>query len=116
MIAVALALAKRFPSQAFTDYLPEILGRVPGKLLAAAYALMFVHIGSVLLNEGTSLIRIAIFTQTPGVVLDVVWVLMAVYGAYLGIEVIARENQLVLPLYLFSLVMIPGPVGPQYRL
>ncbi len=106
VIAVVLALARRFPSQAFTDYLPEILGRVPGKLLAAAYALMFVHIGSVILNEGTSLIRIAIFTQTPGVVLDVVWVLMAVYGAYLGIEVIARENQLVLPLYLFSLVMI----------
>jgi len=40
------------------------------------------------------------------VVLDAIWVLVAAYGAYLGIEVIARENQLVLPLYLFSLVVI----------
>ena len=108
VIAVVLALARRFPSQAFTDYLPEILGKIPGKLLAAAYALMFVHFGSVILNEGSSLIRITIFTQTPGVVLDVVWVVLAVYGAYLGIEVIARENQLVLPFYLFSLVVILG--------
>jgi spore germination protein KB len=113
VLAVVLALAKRFPSQTFADYLPEIMGRIPGKLLAIAYALMFAQVGAFILNEGTSLMHIALMSMTPPVVFDVVWAIVAMYGAYLGIEAIVRENQLILLLYLFSQAAILFLVAPE---
>lgn len=96
---VVLALAGRFPAQTFTEYLPDIAGKVCGKLLAAAYALMFIHVSSLILTESTSLVHIVFLPLTPDVVIDTVWVIIAVYGSYLGIEAIARENQLILPVW-----------------
>jgi spore germination protein KB len=106
--AVALALAGRFPTRVFTEYLPEIIGKVPGKLLAAVYTAAFIHVTTLILNEGTSLTHFVYLPLTPGVVIDVVWVLVAVYGAYLGIEVIARENQLVVLVWLIAQFLILG--------
>jgi spore germination protein KB len=106
VLLVAVALGKRFPAQVFTEYLPEILGKVTGKLLAAVYALIFIQLGSAMLNEGSTFIQLALLSLTPPVVLDTVLVVMAIYGAYLGIEVIARENGMVLPLWVLMVVLL----------
>ncbi len=105
IVGVVIALAGRFPSQVLTEYLPEVMGRIPGKLLAAAYAAFFIHIASVIVNEGSSFVHIAFFPLTPLPVLDAVWTVVAVYGAYLGIECIARQNQLVWPVFFISLIL-----------
>ena len=54
---VAVTLGKRFPFQVYAEYLPEILGKMTGKLLAAAYVLGFIYLSSVLLNEGSTFIH-----------------------------------------------------------
>ncbi len=115
VVAIALPLAKRFPSQTFTEYLPEIVGKVPGKFLAIVYVLFFTVTGATLFNQGTSLIHVALMSLTPAVVFDVVWVIVAMYGVYLGIEVIARENQWILLLYLFTLVVIFSLAAPDFH-
>jgi spore germination protein KB len=97
VVGVVIALARRFPFKVLTEYLPEVVGKIPGKLLAAAYAAFFIHITSVVLNEGSSFIHIAFLPETPVTVLDIVWAGVAIYGAYLGIECIARQNELVWP-------------------
>ena|GEM_PF-751445 len=106
VLLVAVALGKRFPTQVFTEYLPAILGKVTGKLLAAAYALMFIHFGSLLLNEGSTFIQLALFSLTPPVVLDTLLAVVAIYGAYLGIEVIARENGMVAPAWILMVLLL----------
>jgi spore germination protein KB len=106
VLLVAVALGKRFPDQVFTGYLPEILGQVAGKLLAAVYALIFIHLGSVMLNEGSTFIQLTLLSLTPPVVLDTVLIAIAIYGAYLGIEVIARENGIVLPVWLLMVGLL----------
>ncbi len=106
IVLVAVALGKRFPAQAFPEYLPEILGKVTGKLLAAAYALGFTYLASVILSEGSTFIHIALLNMTPPVVLDMVLAAVAAYGAYLGIEVIARENGMVLPAWALMVVLL----------
>lgn len=40
---VSIGLARRFPQQVFTEYLPQILGGIPGKILAGIYAAVFIH-------------------------------------------------------------------------
>jgi len=106
IVLVAVALGKRFPFQAFPEYLPEILGKVTGKLLAAAYVLGFTYLSSVLLSEGSTFIHIVLLNMTPPVVLDTVLAAVAAYGAYLGIEVIARENELALPAWALVVVLL----------
>ncbi len=95
------------PAQTLTEYLPRLAGRLPGKILAAAYAAFFIHIASLVLNEGARFIHVAFFRETPLVPIDLLLAAVAAYGVYLGIEVIARQNELVLPLFIFlSLLLV----------
>lgn len=106
IIGVVLALAGRFPSQVLTEYLPAVIGRIPGKLLAAVYAAVFISFALGTLNESSHFIHVAIFSNTPMTVIDIVTALPAAYGAYLGIEAIARQNELVWPVWILSLVVV----------
>ena len=65
VVGVVLALAGRFPSLVFTDYLPEVLGRVPGKLLAGIYTLVYINYVFGALSVGSSFVHITILSHTP---------------------------------------------------
>ncbi len=103
---VALALGRRYPSRVLTEYLPEVLGRVPGKLLAAVYAVVLINFAFVVLNENSSFLHITILSRTPLTVLDTVTAIAAIYGAYLGIECIVRQNQLFWPVWMIAIVVV----------
>jgi spore germination protein KB len=96
ILLVAVGLAKRFPVQTFAAYLPQIMGRILGKLLSAVYVIGFIFFVSYILSQGLWFLRINYYTHTPGIVIAVVLAVVAIYGAYLGIEVVARETGLAL--------------------
>jgi spore germination protein KB len=102
---VCIALARRFPFQVFTEYLPKVIGRFPGKLLALAYSVILIHLTSLILAECTMFIHTAFLRETPTLLIDLVILSAVVYGVYLGIEVIARQNELVFPAFIFSILM-----------
>lgn len=104
--AVCAALAKRFPDQVFTEYLPEIIGKLPGKILAVFYAAVFIHITSVMVVEGAQFIETDFLVQTPLLVLEIVLAGVAVYGVYQGIEVVARHNEIVFPIFVLSITTL----------
>lgn len=106
VVLVALALAKRHPLQVFTEYLPEVAGKVPGKLLAAAYTTVFILLTSSILSQASAFVQIAILRETPPLVLNLILSGVAVYGAYLGIEAIARQVDLIWPLWAFSIIFL----------
>jgi spore germination protein KB len=106
VVGVVLSLAGRFPSQVLTEYLPEVIGKVPGKLLAAIYAVVLINFTFGALNEGSSFIKTAFMGHTPLMVFDAIGAIVGIYGAYLGVEVIVRHNQLLFPLWMLSLVAV----------
>ena len=103
---VCIALAKKFPQQVFAEYLHQILGKIPGKLLAGIYTAVFIHLTSVILNQSSSFVHVAFLRETPLVALEILIGLASLYGAYLGIEVIARQNELVWPVWVLSILII----------
>ncbi|MDD2621329.1 MAG: endospore germination permease, partial [Syntrophomonadaceae bacterium] len=103
VVVICISLARRFPSQVFTEYLPEVVGKIPGKVLALLYTGMLIHIISVMVVEGAQFIQSNFLTETPVIVLQLVLVSVAVYGSYLGVEVIARHNEIVFPIFILSL-------------
>lgn len=104
--AVCTSLAKRFPFQVFTEYLPEVIGRIPGKLLGVCYIGFFVHITSVMVVEGAQFVKTNFLTETPLLVLELVLAGVAVYGVYQGIEAIARHNEIVFPIFVLSISIL----------
>ena len=106
VVLVAVMLGKRYPAQVFTEYLPGILGRIPGKLLATVYTVMLIGLVVVTLSEGSSFVHILLLSLTPTAVLDTVLVIGAVYGAYLGIECIARQNGLTASVWMLSILLL----------
>jgi spore germination protein KB len=58
------------------------------------------------LSEGSFFIHILLLSLTPIIVLDTVLTVVAIYGAYLGIECIARQNQLSCAIWLLSLLLL----------
>jgi len=106
VVLVVVALGNRFPSQAFTEYLPAVLGKIPGKILAALYAGFFIHLSAIILNESSTFVHVAFLRETPPTVLDIVTAAAAAYGVYLGIEVIARQSSIVFPVWALSLLLL----------
>lgn len=97
---VCLSLAKRFPSQVFTEYLPQVLGKIPGKLLAAVFSLVMLHACIISISQSSTYIHVVFFKETPTFIIDIFFVIAAVYGAYLGIEAIARQGNITLPFFI----------------
>lgn len=91
---IALSLSRRFPSKVFTEYLPDIVGRIPGKILAGIFAILLMLLCGGILSQGSLFVHIAFLRETPPLVLDLLMIAAACYGAFLGLEVIARHNLL----------------------
>jgi len=106
VVLVCVSLARRYPFQVFTEYLPDVVGTIPGKLIAGISTLVLIHITSVMVVEGAQFIQTNFLTETPVLVLQSVLALVAVYGASMGIEVIARHNEMVFPIFLLSLTTL----------
>lgn len=106
IILVAVTLGRRFPVQTFAEYLPKVLGWIPGKLLAAVYAALIIGLIVVNLSQGSFFLHILLLSLTPITVLDTVLSIVAIYGAYLGIECIARGNQITYPLWALSFFLL----------
>lgn len=58
------------------------------------------------MNEGSTFIQVHLLFLTPQTVLNTVLAVTAIYGAYLGIEVVARENGMILPVWLLMIVLL----------
>jgi len=92
-----VALAQRFPGQSIAQYAQILLGPWLGKAIGLVYALAFLYLDVACLNFIAQLIQIALMPDTPLLAFLTGLGLLAVYSAWLGIEPIARANEIVLP-------------------
>lgn len=117
-IMLNLSLAKRFPGQAIFQYAQIILGPWLGKLVGLFYGLTCLYMAAIYLSVFTQFIKITILQETPLWALALGLSLLAVYSAWLGIEPIARANDLVFPfsiLVIVILLLLSIPEGEIYR-
>lgn len=99
-------LGQRFPKQNLIQLSTVILGKVFGKILGAGYILFFLVFNFLVLRQFTGFLRISLLEATPMWFIGICLVLVGSYGAILGVEVIARSAQFVLPLFVGSFAVI----------
>ncbi len=112
-----LSLAKRFPGQGIFQYAQIILGPWLGKLVGLFYGLTSLYMVSICLSVIVQFIKITLLQETPLWPLVLGLTLLTVYSAWLGIEPIARANDLILPLTFILLIpfLLAIPEGEAYR-
>ena len=97
-----LDLGRRFPDKTFVQYLPIVLGKVPGKLAGLAYILGLWVITPLIIREILELMRFFL-PFTPPLAIVILMAMPAVYAMYKGFEVFARTAELFVLLMIFLL-------------
>lgn len=104
-IMINLSLAKRFPGQSISQYAQIILGPWLGKLVSLFYGLTSLYSAAICLSVISQLIKMTTMQETPLWYFVLGLSLLAVYTAWLGIETIARANDLIFPFAIIILLL-----------
>ncbi|MED3748902.1 GerAB/ArcD/ProY family transporter [Geobacillus stearothermophilus] len=106
LILVYERLFHYYPDQPLTSYVTHIVGKPLGKVLAVLYITYFFYITARVLRDFGELLLTFAYPETPLFVLNALMAMTVMYGAYKGIEVLARTGEL-----LYTLLHILAVVG-----
>jgi len=99
-------LGMRFPNQTMIQYSQDLLGKFLGKGIGLLYIWFYLHINAIIIREFGEFMKTAFMPDTPLIVFTVTIVLLAAFAVRGGLEVIARMNEWLLLLFLFTFIII----------
>ena len=99
---VVYKLGSSFPKLTIFQYCEIITGKFIGKGLEIGYILFLLGMVILVAREFSDFLGVTTLPLTPKIWLLTSIVALATYGAYKGLEVIARASQFVLGVYLFG--------------
>lgn len=97
-------LSRCYPGLPLTGYIPKIVGALAGIPLSYAYTAYFFYISARVLRDFGELLATSTLTDTPLYAINGLMIILIVYGACLGIEVIGRTGEPVLFAMLLSML------------
>jgi spore germination protein KB len=100
-------LGRRFPAKTFVQYLPIVLGKIPGKLAGLIYLLGWWLITPLIIREIVEMIRLFL-PFTPPLVITIFMALLVLYAMRKGFEAYARTAELFVTLMILLIVLILG--------
>lgn len=118
LVAAAIAIAVgwalwnlglRFPGRTLIEYAPRVLGTWPGKLVGLLYIWLFVHAHALTLRNMAGFLNV-FMPETPIPVLAGVTAVVCSYGAYMGLEVVARTAEITGPVAIAIAVILPAAI------
>lgn len=117
-VAALISLSRIFPRQSLVQYLPRLLGRGAGHILAVIYLLYFAAGIIFTLRRTTDWLVDSLLPETPPWMITGLYLVACLYIALAGIETLARTNQFTLPVLTFLGLLVSFLTGPakDYRL
>jgi spore germination protein KB len=100
------ALAGDASGKSVVEHAEQLLGRWGGKAVGLMYAAFFLLLSALVLRNIGDFMTANILVQTPMLVVNMVFMVSIVYGAYLGLEVLARTGEILLPWVLGIVVLM----------
>lgn len=109
-INIILRLNNRFPHKTLPEYAEAIIGKVPGKILTASYAIYFLIVVAYEARVVNEVIKAFLLFRTPSEVIIISIILICTYAVRGGVECVARIMEVFFPLLFIPLllIMIPG--------
>lgn len=106
ILTVFLALADRFPNMSLAQYAEKVLGVWAGKVLTFTYLLLFLLLSALVLRNISDFIGLSVLPRTPVWFVDVTFMIVVIYGVFLGIETIARTGEILFGWVMFVFIII----------
>jgi len=105
-----ISLNCRFPGKTFPDYIQEIIGVIPGKILVFIISCFIMINLAYEVREFTEVAKMFLLPRTPSEIIVFALILVCVYVVRGGVESVARLVEITFPILFipFFLVMIPG--------
>ncbi|MET3546304.1 spore germination protein KB [Paenibacillus favisporus] len=97
LITLYMKLGFRYPQQTIIQYGRLLTGKWFGSAIAVVYMFYFLILTAYVLRNIGNFIGSVVLPQTPLVVNMVVILIPAIYGCFLGIEVIGRTGEILFP-------------------
>lgn len=96
-------LSERFPNLSIAQYSEKLLGWFGGKLITALFVFYFLMLSSFVLNNISEFLNLSVLPITPPLFINVTFMLVVLYGVFLGIETIARLGEII---YFWTIAVI----------
>ncbi|QHW33762.1 endospore germination permease [Paenibacillus rhizovicinus] len=109
-------LGSRYPDQSLMQYTEAILGRWLGKVACALFLSYFFILSALVLRNVGDFITTIVMPETPIQVVHALFLLAAVMGVSLGLEVIARSSEIFLPWIAVLIIVLIVFLIPQIQL
>ena len=110
---LVITLGSSFPGKTLIEYQEDILGKWLGKATSFLYIVFFIHICAIMVREYGDFLMEAFFQHTPLIVFHIVVIAISAFTVKQGLEVLARVNQIVLPLIILSVFVIVSLAIPE---
>jgi len=110
---LVVKLGSIFPGKTLITYQEDILGKWLGKATSFLYIAFFIHICAIMVREYGDFLMEAFFQHTPLIAFNIVVIAMAAFTVRQGLEVLARVNQIFLPLIVLSVLIIIALALPE---
>lgn len=104
MAWVMITLCSRFPNKSLIEICQAILGKYLGKILGIAILWFFLFVSATLLRETAEFLKANFYEETPLIVLISAFIIVTAYAARMGLETIARVNDV----FFFLIVLMYG--------
>lgn len=113
LIKLYISLGKRTPSLTFIEANEKILGRFLGKFTAIGFILLtFLSSGELLYFIGIFM-KTEVMPETPTMAFALLFSIIIVYAAFLGIEVFARSAEILFPFFILIFIVFAVCITPQ---
>lgn len=106
VVLIITALSKRFPKQTLIEYSCDIVGWWLGKFIAIIYIVILIISNIAVFKEFSALLNIMFLPKTPSFIISFLLVALGAFGVSKGLEVIARTNDFIFPIFIISSLVI----------
>ncbi|WP_028608292.1 GerAB/ArcD/ProY family transporter [Paenibacillus harenae] len=115
VLALYLSLADRFPNMSLAQYAEKVLGVWAGKAVTFTFVLFFLLLSSLVLRNISDFLGLSVLPQTPDWFIDITFMVVIIYGVFLGIETIARTGEILFAWALFVFIIITFSLLNQFE-
>lgn len=110
--AILHFLGLKYPGKTLIQYSDDILGRIPGKLVAFLFIQFFLFVACFSLRAMGEFLN-TIMPETPLAVFIITGALVSAYVAKGGLEVLARMSEVIAPVYIIAILALLAMLVPE---
>jgi spore germination protein (amino acid permease) len=115
MAVLYIALSRFYPGQTLFEIIESVLGKWLGKIVSLLYIFYFVVLSGTLLGNLGFFLTSEMMPETPIEAIEVLFLVVAVMSARLGIVVLARVSELLFPWVFILFLILVLALTPQIQ-